>query len=694
MKKKTKTKLLVKALSSEKRVKILFTIDSHGPLRFSELKEKMNIKSPGELSYHLSLLREVDMIGLDCSYGQRRYTLTSLGKETVELLKRLEGGLLKQELGVYIVDEYGLAFKYDTLILTDKLKEEYGIRGRHLRRIYSDVEGALSELNRVFYEEFELDQIILSTLLKNNLADYLTDNTYIGFRKRELDKSLSKEEEFAEVDEKIRRRVLTSYNLFYRIPENVKAFIRNGIFYISYIHEWIFKGNTLILDATQIKGNSYPLNFYNVLLFTWKYAHSLFFRKFNNALYDMHAHQGVHGVEDFLSKIFKALTLIWDNLKYERIAVEILVEKNSELGDFNRILLNRIELEEKYRGPPLIINVKNRKAVEELYDLIYNLTKKHVPLTLVNNTGKEELVAAIPHVQRIEDYKGITVIENSFNLLLPVLALFSRKDKAIAEDFLKNMFTCISELINEKRKYFQRIAPLRKLHKIPGYMDNSVNLVNTFSILGGEMATRILLGTDLKDTDSVIRLLKNFIKELEDLREKITISYTSSDISLYEIGFRALTYRAEEFNVQLPPFEHFNLLSPFSKTHRELGRRIAGESQLFEETGVPSIFTLDFTDPFPAFENFKALLSKLLDSNVKVVNLSYDFTECEYCGYKTSRYADTCPNCLSVKPYIIHYGRVIADYRPLDRIPKIAKNEYLRRFRINDVILRKELPSI
>ena len=109
---------------------------------------------------------------------------------------------------------------------------------------------------------------------------------------------------------------------------------------------------------------------------------------------------------------------------------------------------------------------------------------------------------------------------------------------------------------------------------------------------------------------------------------------------------------------------------------------------------MPSIFTLDFTDPFPAFENFKALLSKLLDSNIKVVNLSYDFTECEYCGYKTPRYADTCPNCLSVKPYIIHYGRVIADYRPLDRIPKIAKNEYLKRFRINDVNLRKELPSI
>lgn len=697
MRKKTKTELLAKALSSEKRVKILFVIDAHGPLRFSELKEKLSIKSSGELNYHLTLLKEVNMVDLDYSYGQRRYTLTPLGKETVELLKRLEGELLKQELGIYIIDKYGLAVKYDTSILIDVLKDEFDIRGKHIRTVRADVEQILSELDKAYYEKWELDQIILSVLLKNNLMNYFMKNTFVGFRKKELDRILNKKTSFTNTNEEIRNQVIAFYNLLYKIPGNVKTLIRNGIFYISHLHEWTLKSEAIILDTPYVMKGYHPLDLYNLLLFTKKLAHSLFLRKFNKILYDTSIRQRKFQIEEFLAKNFRTLNLIWDDLKYEKIAVEILIEDDSELVEFDRILLRQILLEE-YQGPPIVLNIKSKKAFRELYDVVYDLARKHIPITLVNNTAKYNFIAAISHILREENCKDITIIDSSYNLLLPSLAVFSRRDKAIAEDFLNNTLSCLDNLINKKREYLRENVLLRKLQKISGNLA-SIDSTNVLSILGGEMATHVLLADldNKKSSTSVIRILKNLVdrfRDLEKIGEKSNICYSTSEINLYEINFRALTYRAKEFNIQLPPFEEFNLLSPFSKTPQSLRERVMNATQLFRETKIPDIFTLEFTDPFPALENFSELLKKLLNLDVKVISLSYDYTQCEYCGHKTSRYTDICPNCLSVKPYVVHYGKIIIDYRPLNHIPKIAKEEYLRRNRINDINLRKELPSI
>jgi len=662
--------------------------------------EKLNIESSGELNYHLSFLKNANMIDLDYSYGQRRYTLTALGKKTVELLKQLEGELLKQELGLHIIDELGLAFKYDTYALTNILKKEYDMHSRHIRAVYSDIEKFLIESNRVSYEKHELDNIILSVLLKNNLTEYFSKNALIGFKKNQLKKILEQCENFSEVEENIYHRILTSYNLLCEIPSNTKALIQAGVFYISDLYSWMFKTETIILDTSCITKGACLLDFYNALLHVKSFTHSLFLRRYNQTLYNIYLQQRNLKLEDFIAKNIKTLALIWDNLKYEKLAVEICLGEESELDDFTKIILRQISLNEKYHGPPLILNVKNRHVLMDLYGLLYSLILRHIPIILVNNAEKHSFVLALAHVLKESECGEITVIENSFNLLLPVLAIYSKKDRVIAEDFLKSLIPNLNELIERKREYLQKKKFLQKIQSLTRHVNAaSVKLINILSILGGETATSILLEKlDLKTKyvyESVVRVLKNLKAELEEsLEKKIAVCYSSSDINLYEVNHRALEYKTRELNLSPPTIESFNLLSPFSKASRSIKPRILGEKLLFEETGIPSIFSLEFGNPFPTPGSFKTLLEKLLNSNLKIISLSYDYTECGYCGYRTSYYADMCPNCLSIKPYIVHYGKIIIDYRPLERAPRPARDEYLRRVKINDVNLRKELPSI
>jgi len=700
MKRRLKIDILAKVLASSKRVKILLIIDQYGPLRYSELMEKLGIKNSGELNYHLSFLKEAGMVTLDTESGQRRYTLTVLGEKTVDFLKELGSILISRELGLRIIDEWGIAYSYDAHKLVNILKKEFGLTSKQAGKILKDLDTLLLDLNLTFYRKNEINQIILAVLLKNKLIDNFINNAMIGLKSKELDGLLEHAIFYDEFADLLSQNLLLTFNVSKKLPSSIRTLLQSGIFYISHIQKWPFGFEEVVLDALPLtRDMDYLLDVHNFILSIKKLSHFIYLRNFNKAIYQVFKNYGGSKVLDLNKFILKSLKMVFflrNNINYDQFAIEMTIDdslEEDEILEFTTTILEQMIAFKKVSNPPIILNIKSLNSLKLIETTLYNLIFNHIPVTLINSASDMKPVFSPPFILN-ESLEKTIVVENSFNILLPVLTFYARENRKVAEDFLKNIASSLIIAINKKRQYLHRKGYFQKLHFL---IKNKVRFVNSFSILGGELATKIIKHFSESYSskaymhtikllsalcDEIIRLTKTTVGDLK-------LAFSSTDINLYEVMYRALSYNFSVLSSL--NMESFNLQSPFSKVEvRPLKEKIAIENALYEKTGIPGIFTVEFSNPFPTLNTFKKLIERILREKIKIVNFSFDFTSCTHCGYVMSGHVNVCPSCSSVYPFVMHYGRPIIDYQPLKHLPNLAINEYRKRDRINEISLRKE----
>src|SRR5439155_11639153 len=86
-----RVRMIFSVMASPNRIDILRILNSKGPLTYSELKSLAGFKSKkesGKFAYHLRKLLRQSLVALN--KGERRYTITNLGKLVLSLARQIE----------------------------------------------------------------------------------------------------------------------------------------------------------------------------------------------------------------------------------------------------------------------------------------------------------------------------------------------------------------------------------------------------------------------------------------------------------------------------------------------------------------------------------------------------------------------------------------------------------------------------
>src|ERR1044072_6509572 len=98
-----RVRMIFSVMASPNRIDILRILNSKGPLTYSELKSLAGFKSKkesGKFAYHLRELLRQSLVAL--TKGERRHTITNLGKLVLSLARQIEERSIIESVKMYV----------------------------------------------------------------------------------------------------------------------------------------------------------------------------------------------------------------------------------------------------------------------------------------------------------------------------------------------------------------------------------------------------------------------------------------------------------------------------------------------------------------------------------------------------------------------------------------------------------------
>ncbi len=230
---------LLKCLQNVSRIKILRLLKEHGPMRYSDIKSR--IEDPRSFPYHMKLLRLSGLI--ECERNQ--YRLTKLGREIIDYVDNMEAVLHERrvipELLVRRTDQSIESF--DRLRIVQVLREEGSVPPSLARTVAADVERFVREHGIKRVAGPLLREIANYFLLERGGEEYRHRLTRIGMPYWEVEMALQKEKHLALLEREASTRVLREY-VFLRMGRELSVLVDShlsGLLQLEHVEYWYAK---------------------------------------------------------------------------------------------------------------------------------------------------------------------------------------------------------------------------------------------------------------------------------------------------------------------------------------------------------------------------------------------------------------------------------------------------------------------
>ena len=234
------------ALSSPVRTQILRLLISRGPLTYSEIMEKLNLKpskDAGKFVYHLKSLVSAGLITLDKE--SRRYKVTELGSMVNEFFQQLaeyslrKGGKLLVRTSRYMIEEFNREK------ITASLVEEAGVPPETADKISAEAEERLLKLPIRYLTAPLIRELVNAILLEKGYEEYRHKLTRLGMPVHDVtlkfreaaEKGLTVDSVF----EAAGGQVLREYMLLSVLPREVADAHLSGQIHLSNSSVWLLK---------------------------------------------------------------------------------------------------------------------------------------------------------------------------------------------------------------------------------------------------------------------------------------------------------------------------------------------------------------------------------------------------------------------------------------------------------------------
>ena len=246
------TARVLKALSSQTRLKILRFLFDEGPKSYTELMNKLKlspVRDAGKFAYHLKALLKTDLIEPD---GRtKKYRLTELGRVVLGLTEELEKKAVKRRRMLVRTSKLSIE-EFDRTKIVESLIKEADVPVELAQKIARETEKRLQQFRAKYLTAPLIREIVNAVLVEKGLEEYRHKLTRLGLPVYDVTNLIQRLGESKQPSEKViieaGRNVLEEYTLLNVLPRDIADAHISGYLHLGNIDTWILKPTEIFHD--------------------------------------------------------------------------------------------------------------------------------------------------------------------------------------------------------------------------------------------------------------------------------------------------------------------------------------------------------------------------------------------------------------------------------------------------------------
>src|ERR687888_1820557 len=176
-----RVRMIFSVMASPNRIDILRILNSKGPLPYSELKSLAGFKSKkesGKFAYHLRKLLRQSLVALN--KGERRYTITNLGKLVLSLARQIEERSIIESGKMYVRTSKHSIEEFSSLKIIQSLVREGNMPLEQANKITEEVENKIYKFQTAYLTSSLIRETVNSVLIEHGHEEYRNKMARLG----------------------------------------------------------------------------------------------------------------------------------------------------------------------------------------------------------------------------------------------------------------------------------------------------------------------------------------------------------------------------------------------------------------------------------------------------------------------------------------------------------------------------------
>ncbi len=243
---------VLKAVSSNVRLKVLNLLFERGPLSYTEIMNILRLnpsRDAGRFAYHLKFLLKANLIEPDVK--TKKYALTELGQMMVGVAEEIRERFFKRKKMLVRTSRLAME-EFDRNKIAESLVKEANVPIDLAQKISRETEKRLSEFRTKYLTAPLIREIVNAILIEKGLEEYRHKLTRLGLPVHDvtqLIRSMGAQSLGVEAVHKAAGdAVLEEYTLLNVLPRDIADAHLSGALYINNLGCWIIKTNEFMHD--------------------------------------------------------------------------------------------------------------------------------------------------------------------------------------------------------------------------------------------------------------------------------------------------------------------------------------------------------------------------------------------------------------------------------------------------------------
>ena len=176
-----RVRMIFSVMASPNRIDILRILNSKGPLTYSELKSLAGFKSKkesGKFAYHLRKLLRQSLVALN--KGERRYTITNLGKLVLSLARQIEERSIVESGKMYVRTSHNSIEEFNSHKIIQSIVREAGMPLEQAQKITEEVENKIYKFQAAYLTSSLVRETVNSVLIEHGFEEYRSRMSRLG----------------------------------------------------------------------------------------------------------------------------------------------------------------------------------------------------------------------------------------------------------------------------------------------------------------------------------------------------------------------------------------------------------------------------------------------------------------------------------------------------------------------------------
>lgn len=263
-------------MASPNRIDILRILNNKGPLTYSELKSLAGFKSKkesGKFAYHLRKLLRQSLVGLN--KGERRYTITNLGKLVLNLARQIEEKSIVESGKMYVRTSHQTIEEFNPHKIIQCLVREANMSLEQATKITEEVENKIYKFSTSYLTSRLIRDCVNNVLLEHGLEEQMNKLIRIGIPIFDLSKKFlhndnSLKNGINDLITDVSEKVFSDY-FANKFQKDIMDMHYSGEVHLDALGHWSIGADTVFIDIEQVNKD---LNLKGHFLFLPRTTHS------------------------------------------------------------------------------------------------------------------------------------------------------------------------------------------------------------------------------------------------------------------------------------------------------------------------------------------------------------------------------------------------------------------------------------